>query len=184
MTDKELKDLVASLAVSQKTTSDDIKELRRSQLQTDEQMKKTDKKLKSVGIQLGNISSNQGDVAEEFFINSLSSDLKVAGINYDELHKNMHKRDKNNEGEFDIVLINGKDIAIIETKYKAHSNDLDNLINKKHKIFKLLYPQYNNYIHHLGLASFHISDKLKNKALEHNVFVLQRKGELIESFLP
>jgi hypothetical protein len=113
----------------------------KAQKETAIQMKETDKKieetaetLKSVGIQLGNIGKNQGDVAEEFFVNSLSSTLKVADIQYDELYKNMYKKTKKIEGEFDIVLINGKDVAIIETKYKAHPSDLKELINEKHTV--------------------------------------------------
>lgn len=194
MTDEELKDLVASNAKAILELREDIKEtsrevkktseaLKKSKEETDKQLKETDRKLKSVGVQLGNIGANQGDIAEEFFVNSLSN-LKVCGIQYDELHKNMHKRVRKNEGEFDIVLINGVDIAIIETKYKAHEDDLEDLIENKHKKFKELYPEYNDYNHHLGLASFYMSDELKTRALKNNVFVLQRKGELIESFLP
>ncbi len=194
MTDEELKDLVASNAKAILELREDIKEtsrevkktseaLKKSKEETDKQLKETDRKLKSVGVQLGNIGANQGDIAEEFFVNSLSN-LKVCGIQYDELHKNMHKRVRKNEGEFDIVLINGVDIAIIETKYKAHEDDLEDLIENKHKKFKELYPEYNDYNHHLGLAFFYMSDELKTRALKNNVFVLQRKGELIESFLP
>ena len=201
MTDQELRDLVAKTsktvdrisdnlnkhikenAIRMEETDRQMKETDIRMKETDIQMKETDRKLKSVGAQLGNIGANQGDIAEEFFVNSLS-DLKVCGIQYDELHKNMHKRIRKNEGEFDIVLINGVDIAIIETKYKAHEDDLEDLIESKHKKFKELYPEYNNYNHHLGLASFYISDELKNKALKNNIFVLQRKGDLIESFLP
>ena len=179
---------IDKLRMSQEKTSEEIDKLRMSQAQTDEQMKKTDKKLKSIGIQLGNMSKNQGDVAEEFFINSLSSTMHVAGVQYDELHKNMHKRIKGEgsekEGEFDLVLINGKDIAIIETKYKAHQYDLQDLLEKKYHTFKALYPEYKDYTHHLGIASFYISDELKREALRNNVFVLQRKGKLVESFLP
>lgn len=170
MTDQELKDLVASISIAQ--------------IETARQMQETDRKLKSIGIRVGNASNNQGDVTEEFFVNSLSSNLKVAGIQYDELHKNMNKTTKKLQGEFDIVLINGKDIAIIETKYKAHIKDLDNLLNKKLNNFKELYPEYNDYNHHLGLASFYINQEIKDKALENNVFVLQRKGDIIESFIP
>lgn len=53
MTDQDLKDLVASLSVSQ--------------AKTDEQMKRTDEKLKRIGLRLGSTSNNQGDVAEEYF---------------------------------------------------------------------------------------------------------------------
>lgn len=182
MTDQELKDLVASLAVSQAETYQQIQETNKQMKETDKQMKETDRKLKSIGIRVGNISNNQGAITEEFFINSLSTSLKVAGIQYDQLHKNMNRRTKKIQGEFDIVLINGKDIAIIEIKYKAHDDDLDDLINKKFTRFKELFPEYNNYNYHLGLASFYISDDLRDKALNNNVFILQRKGDIIESF--
>jgi len=191
MSDQELKDLVASLAVESKIADAEMKALRISQNQTDEQMKKTDEqmkktdeKLKSVGIQLGNIGQNQGDVAEEFFINSIASTLKVGGVQYDELNKNMSKRTRSLQGEFDIVLINGKELLIIEAKYKAHDNDLDDLINKKHMNFKKLYPEYNDYVQHLGLASFYINDDIKEKALSSNVMILQRKGDIVETILP
>ena len=191
MTDQELRDLVASLAVESKKTDEGIKELRLSQeetakqiQETNKQMKETDRKLKSVGIQLGNIGKNQGDVAEEFFINSISSTLEIGGVQYDELNKNMSKQTKNFQGEFDIVLINGKELLIIETKYKAHPNDLSDLINKQHKNFKNLYPQYNNYTQHLALASFYISDDIKKEALSNNVMILQRKGDIIETIMP
>ena len=198
MTDQELRDLVASLAVEssktdeqmkktdeqRKEASKEMKELRLSQEETNKQMKETDRKLKSVGIQLGNIGKNHGDVAEEFFINSISSTLEIGGVQYDELNKNMSKQTKNFQGEFDIVLINGKELLIIETKYKAHLNDLNDLINKQHKNFKNLYPQYNNYTQHLALASFYISDDIKKEALSNNVMILQRKGDIIETIMP
>jgi hypothetical protein len=56
MTDDELKELVASLAVSQK--------------ETDEQLKETDRKLDKVAKMIGGVSQSQGDVAEDFFYNS------------------------------------------------------------------------------------------------------------------
>ncbi|MFZ2967470.1 MAG: hypothetical protein WA080_00275, partial [Sulfuricurvum sp.] len=141
MTDQELKDLVASLAISQaktdeqmkktdeqmkktdeqmKETDYQIKELRKSQQKTDEQMKRNEAKLTKMGVLLGNISNNQGDVAEEFFYNSLEDKKDLAGIHYDFIDKNWKSSTKNLRDEFDIVMVNGKDIAIIEVKYKAH----------------------------------------------------------------
>ena len=75
MTDDELKELVASLAVSQKETDRQqketdiqIKELSGSQKETDIQLKETGRKLDKVAKMLGGIGDNQGDVAEDFFI--------------------------------------------------------------------------------------------------------------------
>ena len=47
---------------------------------TNEQMKRTDEKLERLGITLGNVTNNQGDVAEEFFLNSLLKDNHLGNI--------------------------------------------------------------------------------------------------------
>jgi len=158
--------------------------LEASQKNSDKQIKETQETLKRVTKLVGNISNNQGDIAEEFFYNSLKVKPSLAGINYDFIDKNVTRRKDKIEDEYDILLVNGKDIAIIETKYKAHQKDIDRLINKKYENFKKLYPEYKDYNHHLGLASFYINDDVKDKALNNNVILLQRKGDIVETILP
>jgi Holliday junction resolvase-like predicted endonuclease len=177
MTDQELKDLVAGLAISQAKTDEQMKK-------TDEQMKRNEAKLTKMGVLLGNISNNQGDVAEEFFYNSLEDKKDLAGVHYDFIDKNWRSSTKTLRDEFDIVMVNGKDIAIIEVKYKAHEKDLEKLLTKKQENFKELFPIYKDYTHHLALASFYMPQELKEKALENNVIVLQRKGDVMETFVP
>jgi len=164
MTDDELKALVASLAVAQKVT--------------DEQMKRTDKKLERVGIKLGNIGRNQGDVAEEFFYNSLINDLHLGSIQFEDITKNMEKHRGKIQEEYDLFLTNGKAIAVIEVKYKAHINDLDKL-DRKVANFKKLFPIYKDFNLYGGLASFHINDDAKEEALSRGYFVLQRSGDVV-----
>ena len=172
--------------VTQEQLAQAILELKSSQEKTDEQMKRTDERLNKVAKLVGNISNNQGGVAEEFFINSIATTQKLGGIQYDFMETNAHRhiKSQNLRDEFDILLVNGKDIAIVEVKYKAHSKDIEKLINKKYTNFKKLYPEYKDYNHHLGLASFFISNETKEKALNSNVMILQRKGEIIEAILP
>ena len=177
MRDEELKDLVASLAIESK--------------KTDEQMKQTDIKLekllsshKKLGKMVGGISNSQGDVAEEFFINSIGSHQNIGGIQYDFMDNNISRKRNGIEDEFDIVLVNGKDVAIIEIKYKLHKKDINRLLNQKIINFRKLYPEYKDYNHHLGLASFKVHNDLKEEALQSNIMILQRKGNIIESFLP
>ncbi len=188
MTDQELKDLVASLAISQAKTDEQMRKteqtLKAMFAETDEQMKRTDAKLERMGVTLGNISNNQGAVAEEFFFNSLKATQILAGIHYDSIDKNLTRAANGTEDEFDIVLINGKDVALVEVKYKAHQSDLTKLLTKKYENFKKLFPIYKDYTHHLVLATFSIYDDLKAAALSNGVIVLQRKGDTIESFVP
>ena len=86
-------------------------ELKLSQQKTDEQIKETSKGLKKLQKLVGNISNNQGDVAEEFFYNSLKAKPSIAGINYDFIEPNAHRSRNGTEDEYDILLVNGKDVA-------------------------------------------------------------------------
>lgn len=143
-----------------------------------------DRKMEAMGFRLGSIGQNQGDVAEEFFYNSLDDAPVFGGIRYEFKDKSWRNRVGQVQDEFDIVLVNGQHIAIIEVKYKAHSNDLEKLLTKKLSNFKILFPQYADFECHLGLASFNINDELKHSALDAGVIVLQRNGDIMETSLP
>jgi len=191
MTDDELKALVASLAIdsknihaAQQATDEQMKRndklLTEKLKRTDEQMKRTDEKLERIGITLGNVTNNQGDVAEEFFFNSLSNDTHLGAIHFDDIEKNGHKRRGKTEEEYDIIMTNGDAIGIVEVKYKAHENDLERL-DRKMKNFKALFPIYKNYKQYGAIASFHINDNAKQEAIRRGYFVLQRSGDVIHT---
>jgi len=173
MTDKELKELVASLAIDQK-------ELRESQKKTDEQLSRTDAKLDKVAKMLGNIGNNQGEVAEEYFINSLKDKLEIGNLHFDYLLQNVHLKTKKVNDEFDILLINDKNIALIEVKYKVHPNVIDSL-DKKIKHLRLM-KEYKNYKIYAGVAGFKIPDEVIRKAKAKGYFVLKRNGNVIEEY--
>ena len=173
MTDEELKALVASLAIAQQQTSEKMD-------RTDEQMKRTDEKLERIGIHLGNVTRNQGDVAEDFFYQSLVKDNHLGGIRFDDITKNMQKHRGDIQEEYDLFMTNGDAIAVVEVKYKAHENDIDKL-DRKMDNFKKLFPIYKNYKLYGALASFHINDDAKKEALKRGYFVLQRSGNVIHS---
>ncbi|MEA1920678.1 MAG: hypothetical protein U9N52_12625 [Campylobacterota bacterium] len=158
-------------------------ELKNSSAELKASQEKSDRRLDKVAKLVGNISNNQGDIAEEFFWNTISHNPTIAGIKYDFSSKNAHKRVGDIEDEYDILLVNGKDVAIIETKYKAHVSDIEKLITKKYSNFKKLYPEYRDYNHHLGLASFNINEDVKEVAFNNNIILLQRKGDLIETIV-
>jgi hypothetical protein len=184
MTDDELKQLVASLAIDQKELTKQMaetdKELRAMFKETEAQFKRTDEKLERIGIHLGNVTRNQGDVAEEFFFHSLVNDTRLGSIHFDDVTKNMSKHRGKIQEEYDLVLTNGDAIAIIEVKYKAHQTDLDKL-ERKMRNFKALFPIYQHFKQYGAIASFHIHEDAKKEALERGYFVLQRRGELIHA---
>jgi hypothetical protein len=77
-------------------------------------------------------------------------------------------------------MTNGDAIGIVEVKYKVHENDL-NKLDRKMRNFKTLFPVYQNYKLYGAIASFNINDDAKKEALERGFFVLQRKGELVQT---
>jgi len=194
MTDQELKELVASLAIKSDRLDAQLsktsEEIRASQAKTDEQLAKTDAqlaktdaKLAKVAKLLGSIGNSQGDATEEFFYNSLKKKKELAGIHYDYIDKNLKNRKGKLKDEFDIVMVNGKDVAIIEVKYKVHKSDIEKLATKKKENFNTLFPDYKEFNQHFAIASFSISDELKEEALANHLMVLQRKGDVMETFI-
>jgi len=181
VTTEDLAQVILRMEASQERITS---ELKASYERLEASQEKSDRRLDRVAKLVGNISNNQGDIAEEFFYNSLKAKPSLNGINYDFVDKNVTRSKNKIEDEYDILLVNGKDIAIIETKYKAHTSDIEKLITKKYENFKKLYPEYKNYTHHLGLASFNMNDDVKTFASQNNVILLQRKGEIIETIVP
>jgi Holliday junction resolvase-like predicted endonuclease len=191
MTDDELKALVASLAVdsknlheAQKATDEQMNRNATAQKETFEQMRRNDEmlteKLDRMGITLGNIGKNQGDVAEEFFFQSLIKDNHLGSIHFEDVVKNMEKHRGKIQEEYDLVMTNGDAIAVVEVKYKAHKNDLDKL-DRKMKHFKQLFPIYQAFKQYGAIAAFHINDDAKEEALRRGYFVLQRSGDLVHT---
>ncbi len=198
MTDDELKELVASLAIDQKEltkkmaqTEERFQETEEQMKSTDEQIKrnaeqmrlndeKLDRKLDRIAEMIGGVSKNQGDVAEEFFFNSLIKDTRLGQIHFDDVVQNMKKHRGQIQEEYDLVLTNGDALAIVEVKYKAHENDLAKL-ERKMQNFKKLFPIYASFKQYGAIASFHINDDAKANALQRGYFVLQRSGDLIHT---
>ena len=180
MTDEELKELVACLAIKSDRLDAQMQKTDEQIAELKESIKETNETLKRVGVDFGNMKKNQGNVAEEFFFNSLLDDPHLGGIHFDDIAKSQSKHRGNVQEEYDIVMTNGNAVGIIEVKYKAHENDLDKL-ERKMKNFKKLFPVYKDYKLYGAIASFHLYDEAIEKALERGFFVLQRSGNVVHT---
>jgi len=187
MTDDELKELVASLAIAQKETDkqlketdQQIKETNQQLKETDKQLKETDRKVQKVSELFGNVSQNQGDIAEDFFFNSLALDNHLGSISFDDITRGMFKHRGKIQEEYDLFLTNGDSIAIIEVKYKAHLRDVDKL-KRKFNHFKRLFPIYQDYKLYGAMASFYFNEEVRQALLNEGFFVLERSGHVIHS---
>ena len=155
-------------AVQQKKTDASLKE-------TDALLKKTVRKLDSIGDQLAAIGINTGQSAEEFFFRSVGKSLKLAGIQFDSIERNVSMSDE--LPEFDMVLSNGTHVMILEVKYKAHPDEVGELAMKKTGNFRKLYPRYQNHALHFGIASMITNTDLVEEARREGVCLLTQQGD-------
>jgi len=126
---------------------------------------------------MGSYSNNIGAFAEEYFFNSLKiGKCNFFGEEFDDVEKNLKGIKKNYKDEYDIVLFNGKSVAIVEVKFKAHENDLPNII-KKAETFRINYPDYANHRVYIGLATMAFYPELETECEKVGIAIVKQAGD-------
>ena len=187
---KESNERIAELRELQEENAKGFAELRELQKENAKELVelKNDIKVMAKEVQRLNatvcgIEKSNGLVAEESFYNSLSEKKIFGGIHFDNIERNMYGDgfgDDNSEGEYDIVMLNGNSICIIEAKYKARVEDVFKLVRKQVKKFKKLFPQYSNYKYYLGIGGMSFTSGVERRAKELGVGILKLKGDVVE----
>ena len=152
-------------------------ELREMFAETDKKFQETARRIKEVSQQIGGISESNGEFAEDYFYNVFNQDKTLGNIHFDNVERNLaFKGIQGENDEYDIVMLNDKSVAIIETKYKARDKDLDQIIRKA-DTFRYWQPQYKKHKIYLGLASLNLRGKaLEDKARKHGIAVIRQRG--------
>jgi chemotaxis protein histidine kinase CheA len=139
---------------------------------------KFEKSIEAIHKEMGGIGLSNGEMAESYFYNSFDKSMKFAGQKYDVIDRNYKRKDKrlNLKGEYDIILYNCSSVAIIETKYKARKDHVENLMNKA-PVFKQFFPKFANFDIYLGLAAFHFEADTENEAINQGIAVIKQIGD-------
>jgi hypothetical protein len=156
------------------------KETAARQRETDAQMKKTDERLKKLCGQVGGISENIGHHAEQFFQDAFATSLAFGGEKYDYMDPNVTRKKGDDGVELDILLLNGKSVAIIEAKNRIHPADVKTLAEVKLAKFRTFFTEYQNHKVYLGLAGFSFSKTVIELAQKYGMGVVKQVGESIE----
>jgi len=189
MTDKELKELVGSLAIAQQKTDVKMVELIEQQKKTDVQLAKTDEKLvelieqhkktevglaelqktvEQVTTRLGDMGNIQGDVAEDLFRRNIVPLLAERGIMVDNIGFNVTMP---GTAEYDIVAENGKEVVVLEVKNKLSSRHIRRFLNVQLPRFKREFPVYTDYKIYGAIGSLIVSETLEQQAAGEGLFV-------------
>ena len=140
-----------------------------------------DRRMKNLDEMIGGMANSNGMFAEEFFFNSIDSgDKNLFGEHFDECYSSLkrYNKGKQKKSEHDILLVNGKAVAIVEVKYKARKEDVEKLISKLPD-FRELYPQYQSHRTYLGLAAMSFEDGVENESAQNGVAIIKQVGDTV-----
>ena len=137
---------------SEKRSEEFDKKLKKSSKKFDKSLEEVNKtlvelgtKLASIGEIVGSAGHNVGHFAEEYFQDSFDKGKRnFFGKRFNKLERNMQGRNPKFQDEYDIVLINGKCVCIIEVKFKGNENDISKVL-KKVNTFRENFPFYANH---------------------------------------
>ena len=145
--------------------------------ETDRKMQETDRQIEKLKETIGGMANNQGAFAEEYFFNSFENGKKnFFGERFDDVKKNLKGTETNDE--YDIVMLNGNSLGIIEVKYKAHENDIPSVL-KKAGTFRANFPKYKDFKIYLGLASMSFYPELEQECIKEGIAVIKQVGDKI-----
>jgi hypothetical protein len=135
--------------------------------------------VEKVSATLGSWANNQGMFAEEYFFNSFDSGKQnFFGEHFDEIMKNVKGIKKGVKDEYDILLINGRSVGIVEVKYKAHENDVPTVLRKA-DTFRINFPDYANHQVYLGLATLAFYPELEQSCINEGIAIIKQEGKSV-----
>ena len=171
----------AALQESDRQRKENERFLIERQAETDRQLKKIsadfDRRMKKFEEMNGGLSNNQGMFAEEYFFNSFENGKQnFFGEKFDSIKKNI--KGVEYDDEYDILLINGKSIAIVEVKFRARDKDVAKVL-KKAKSFRINYPKYQNHRVYLGLAALTFDKGIEDDCKENGIAIVKQVGDTV-----
>ena len=156
-----------------------LQALTERQAETDRQMKETDRKIDKVNTTVGSWSYNQGRFAEEYFFNSFKrGEQSFFGEKFDKIEKNVPGLKEGFKDEYDILLINGKTIGIVEVKHKMKKDHIPTVLRKAVTLRENL-PYFANHQIYLGLATFVSNKNAEEECIKKGIAVIKQVGDSV-----
>jgi len=157
--------------------------LSEKQAETDRLLKENqaayERRMKKMEETMGSWTNNHGFFAEEYFFNSFEQGQRnFFGEKFDEIEKNVKGIKKDFKDEYDILLINGKSIGIVEVKFKAHESDVSKVLRKA-ETFRVNFPEYANHQIYLGLATMAFYPQLEEECINQGIAVIKQVGDTV-----
>ncbi len=160
-----------------KETDKKFQETDRLFKQLDKKLEKSANEWEEIKKELGGIGKGHGEIAEDYFYDTLSANMEVAGMTFDYIDRNLHRKRNNTEAEYDIILYNNYKVLVVEVKHRFRFNYVRDFYHEKLKRFRTLFPDYKNYKLYGAIAAFAFDKDVKKEAAEFGFYVFTQHNE-------
>jgi hypothetical protein len=197
MSDAELRDLVASLAMAQKETD-------RLQKETDRQFKETDRRFEEVARQSKETDRRFEEVARQ----SIETDQRLnelAGMFGDQIGRlaeaivepaclrlfrergiavtystqRAESAVAGEEMEIDVLLANGTEVVAVEVKTSLGVRDVNRFLERLGR-FRKAFPQFRDHVLYGAVAGLQSRPEARHYAARKGLLVLKPSGSMVE----
>ena len=168
---------VAADVEMQKIRAEFADQMKQSQVEFDRKSDALNKQIKEVNQQIGGVSKSNGLFAEEYFFNSFDNGKQTFfGERFDVIKKNL--KGTATDDEFDVVMLNGHSVSIVEVKYKARGNDISKVLNKA-VTFRENFPYYANHRVYLGYATLAFDKDIEQECINQGIAIIKQVGDTV-----
>ena len=171
MTDEELKQLVASLAIAQKETDKQFKE-------TGKQFKETDKQLKELGKQIGGLGKKFGSFTEGLALPSMTKILRER-FKMEVISPSVRVSKNGIDAEIDVLAYANSAINeayVVEVKSHLREEGISQLSDIMAN-FRMLFPEHKDKKLYGIIATVDISEAIKKRVLDAGFYVARIQDE-------
>ena len=192
MTDEELKQLVASLAVAQleaselfKETREEFKETDRRQKETDRQLKETEKLVKELGKQIGGLSNKFGSFTEGLALPSMTKILKQR-FKMEVISPSVRVSKNGIDAEIDVLAYANSAVnEVYAVEVKSHLREEGiNQLSTLMANFRNLFPEHADKKLYGIIAAVDMSEDIKKRVLDAGFYAARIKDEVFSLDTP
>ncbi len=178
MTDEELKELVAGLAVAQAETDRQIEE-------TNRQLRQTDRQLRELGKQIGGLGEKFGGFTEGMAFPSMQKILQER-FRMGVVGTRIKARRNGRSMELDVLAYSNSDVDevyVVEVKSRLREKHIEQMLEKMRE-FPTFFPLHRGKKLFGIMAAVDVSDELRDRALRNGFYLAKIHDEVFELAVP
>ncbi|MEB3311240.1 MAG: DUF3782 domain-containing protein [Snowella sp.] len=159
--------------------SQETERLLREQSQaTDQHFKETDRKIREVNKQIGDLGGKWGRFVENMVAPACETIFLKRGIPVHQVSQRVKKRLNGQTLEIDVLVTNENHVLVVEVKSSLGVNDVKDLMDDLQQ-FRQMFPEYAQKQLYGAVAGIEIEEGADRYAYRQGLFVLAQAGEAV-----